>query len=308
MSDKKTPDMLRPWSYSIELVPHEYKHPIWGEGTPTPDPAHGLPEGGQVGQVLTKLTDADYDAAWRDPTGTPGPIGPTGPQGPIGPKGDTGAQGPIGPQGPTGEPGHVGPKGDPGATGPAGPAGPIGPQGDPGKQGPAGPKGDVGPAGPKGDPGATGPEGPAGPQGAPGAGVPTGGKKGQILVKSGPSDYATKWADQIFPTSTVATQSISGSMGRFETYTITIPREWVWRIVQVQMFTYGVAVTMLINPSAGGNGYFHRVVGGDVYTGQVDATIDTSGSGTSYKIKVTIKTFGLSWPSDKDYTGAINVY
>ena len=30
---------------------------------------HGLPSGGTIGQTLTKLSDSDYDAGWRTPTG-----------------------------------------------------------------------------------------------------------------------------------------------------------------------------------------------------------------------------------------------
>lgn len=51
----------------------------------------------------------------------------------------------------------------------------------------------------KGVPGADstipGPQGPAGPEGSPGQGVASGGSIGQILVKSGASDYLTGWED-----------------------------------------------------------------------------------------------------------------
>src|SRR3954447_1394945 len=77
----------------------------------------GLPPDGTTGQVLTKISDADNDADWRN--GVPGA---TGPPGPTGPPGATGSQGPIGP---------TGPAGTPGSTGLAGPAGPTGPTGPP---------------------------------------------------------------------------------------------------------------------------------------------------------------------------------
>ena len=38
----------------------------------------GLPPGGVAGQVLTKVSAADYAASWA--AGTPGPIGPQGPR------------------------------------------------------------------------------------------------------------------------------------------------------------------------------------------------------------------------------------
>ena len=57
---------------------------------------------------------------------------------------------------------------------------------DGGKQNPA----SVNIKGPQGETGAAGQAGPAGP------GVPSGGSDGQMLVKDGPTDYATKWANQ----------------------------------------------------------------------------------------------------------------
>jgi len=84
-------------------------------------------------------------------------------------------------------------KGDPG------PAGPPGPQGEPGVDGtvefdeltPAqreslrGPQGIQGEKGDKGDTGATGP------------GVPAGGTDGDVLVKSGATDYSATWSGNI---------------------------------------------------------------------------------------------------------------
>jgi hypothetical protein len=83
----------------------------------------GLPPGGTDGQVLTKVSSADGDADWENPTGLPGPqgpAGPAGPQGPAGAKGDPGAQGPAGPTGPTGPTGAAGAPGAPGQGVPAG--------------------------------------------------------------------------------------------------------------------------------------------------------------------------------------------
>ena len=104
-----------------------------------------MPSGGSAGQVLTKLTDADFEAEWQDSQGGADGITPT-----IGDNGnwylgstDTGKPS-------RGEQGPAGPKGDTGGTGPQGP------KGDAGATGPTGPKGDIGPQGPKGDTGATG--------------------------------------------------------------------------------------------------------------------------------------------------------
>ena len=148
----------------------------------------GLPPGGVAGQVLTKISAADYAANWS--AGTPGPVGPQGPQGsqgatgsqgPQGVKGDTGSIGPAGPTGPTGADSTV-----PGPPGPIGPAGPTG--ADSTVPGPPGPQGV------KGDTGAQGVAGTAGAQGPPGQGIPVGGATGQILRKLSATDYATEWA------------------------------------------------------------------------------------------------------------------
>ena len=79
-----------------------------------------LPAGGSTGQVLTKLSDEENDAGWRNAQGQPGPEGPQGPQG---------EQGETGPQGPQGETGPAGPQGQTGETGPAGPQGQKGEDG-----------------------------------------------------------------------------------------------------------------------------------------------------------------------------------
>ena len=92
-----------------------------------------MPLGGTTGQVLTKKSDADFEAEWQDSKGGAGGITPTiGDNGnwflgdtdtgkpSRGDKGDTGTQGPKGEQGPkgdTGANGPQGPKGDTGATG-----------------------------------------------------------------------------------------------------------------------------------------------------------------------------------------------
>lgn len=173
---------LPDWGYKQNMGA-EAPYPL-GSETPTP-PAdyHGLPPGGEPGQVLTKSSSANYDADWQTPTGgggtgtdggyyrpsvsesgelswTPSQSGmPAVPATNVkGPKGDPGAQGPrgeAGEQGPAGEDGAPGPRGETGARGPAGP------KGDSGEQGPAGEQGLQGPTGPKGDPGPVGPPGAA---------------------------------------------------------------------------------------------------------------------------------------------------
>ncbi|WP_300727831.1 hypothetical protein [uncultured Rikenella sp.] len=120
-----------------------------------------LPTGGTTGQVLTKISDADGAADWKDV--------------PV----EVGSQGPEGPQGPQGIPGPQGPQGEPGEAGPAGPQGETGPQGPRGEQGP------------QGEPGERGPQGEQGPQGEPGPLIP-GGTAGQVLTKT--SDGAA-WQD-----------------------------------------------------------------------------------------------------------------
>lgn len=117
-----------------------------------------LPAGGTAGQVLTKVSDADGAADWRDVPVVPGPEGPQGPQG---------IPGPQGPQGEPGETGPAGPQGEQGETGPQGPRGEQGPQGEPGERGP---------------------------QGEPGPIIP-GGTTGQVLTKTSDADGAVAWQD-----------------------------------------------------------------------------------------------------------------
>ena len=118
--------------------------PSWFEQAAT----RFMPAGGTAGQVLTKLTDADFEAEWQDCQGGADGITPT-----IGENGnwylgatDTGKPS-RGEKGDTGANGPQGPKGDTGATGADGSQGPKGDKGDTGPQGDAGPKGDTGPAG-----------------------------------------------------------------------------------------------------------------------------------------------------------------
>ena len=88
--------------------------------------------------------------------------------------------------------------GTPGAVGPVGPPGPQGAQGIPGQDGEDGADGAPGrdgAAGAAGAPGRDGNDGADGAAGAPGQGVPTGGTTGQILSKTGNSDYQTGWID-----------------------------------------------------------------------------------------------------------------
>lgn len=91
--------------------------PSWFEQAAT----RFMPAGGTAGQVLTKLTDADFEAEWQDCQGGADGITPTiGENGnwylgatdtgkpSRGEKGDTGANGPQGPKGDTGATGAVG--------------------------------------------------------------------------------------------------------------------------------------------------------------------------------------------------------
>lgn len=145
----------------------------WSEVGPLQGPAGPQGEAGPTGSQGPQGIQGPAGAA--GPAGPQGEAGPAGPQGPQGPKGDQGGLGPQGPQG------IQGPQGAPGAAGAQGPAGETGPKGDTGETGPQGPKGDKGDTG---DPGDTGPAGP---------GVASGGSTGDLLVKTGASDYATGW-------------------------------------------------------------------------------------------------------------------
>ena len=119
-------DKISPQGYVIGLMPTN-QNPFWGDDVPT---GQGIPAGGNTGEVLTKKSDADYDAEWAPGgggvPGPEGPAGPAGPEGPAGPAGPAGEQGPAGPAGPAGEQGPAGPAGPAGEQGPAGPAGPAG--------------------------------------------------------------------------------------------------------------------------------------------------------------------------------------
>ena len=63
---------LSPQGYNIGTSPVN-NNPFWGD---LPEGGHGLPPGGTTGQVLTKGSDASFDAVWADPQGgggsTPG--------------------------------------------------------------------------------------------------------------------------------------------------------------------------------------------------------------------------------------------
>jgi len=75
-----------------------------------------------------------------------------------------------------------------------GAAGSTGGKGDQGNPGTAGTPGATGGKGDKGDPGTAGTPGSTGGKGDTGVGVPTGGTAGQILTKTGTTDYATQWS------------------------------------------------------------------------------------------------------------------
>ena len=59
---------LSPQGYNLGGEPYN-TNPFWSEPTPAPPEYHGIPAGGNPGQVLTKKSYADYDAGWEDPTG-----------------------------------------------------------------------------------------------------------------------------------------------------------------------------------------------------------------------------------------------
>ena len=68
-----------------------------------------------------------------------------------------------------------------------------------------------GPQGPTGATGATGPQGPQGDPGPVGAGLPTGGTEGQIIVKASATDYDTVWADNSAETLTATVRNETGA-------------------------------------------------------------------------------------------------
>lgn len=186
---------LSPQGYNIGESPVN-TNPFWGD---LPEGGHGLPPGGTAGQVLTKGSDANFDAVWADPTGGGGSPGTVNynelrnkPQiNGVTLQGNKTASelGLATMQEVTNiddmlseeqakriaadkelEKKIAGiPEGPQGPQGPIGPQGPEGPAGTPGERGPQGLKGDPGEQGPKGDTGPEGPRGPEGPQGPKGA-------------------------------------------------------------------------------------------------------------------------------------------
>ena len=122
--------------------------------------------------MLTKKSEANYDAEWSDPTG--GGSGEDG--GYYEPSVDAAGNlswTPSKESMPPVEPVNIkGPKGD---------------TGDPGQQGEPGPKG---------DPGQQGEPGPQGSPGAAGPGVAAGGTTGQVLKKKSDTDYDTEWSNE----------------------------------------------------------------------------------------------------------------
>lgn len=61
MADKP----ISPQGYLIGMLPIN-DNPFWGD---LPEGGHGIPPGGETGQVLAKKTNADYDTEWVDQTG-----------------------------------------------------------------------------------------------------------------------------------------------------------------------------------------------------------------------------------------------
>ena len=166
---------LSPQGYNIGDSPVN-SNPFW-EQSPVP-PGQGIPAGGTTGQVLTKKSDANYDAEWSDPTGdgsgedggyyepavnAAGDLSWTPSKESMPPVATVNIKGPKGDTGDPGQQGAPGPKGDPGAQGEPGPQGNPGPQGAPGAAGP---------------------------------GVASGGTTGQVLKKKSDTDYDTEWGDE----------------------------------------------------------------------------------------------------------------
>lgn len=186
---------LSPQGYNIGGSPVN-TNPFWGD---LPEGGHGLPPGGTAGQVLTKGSDANFDAVWADPTGGGGSPGTVNynelrnkPQiNGVTLQGNKTASdlGLATMQEVTDIDGMLSeeqaeriaadkelekkiadiPEGPQGPQGPIGPQGPEGTAGPPGERGPQGLKGEPGEQGPKGDTGPEGPRGPEGPQGPKGA-------------------------------------------------------------------------------------------------------------------------------------------
>jgi hypothetical protein len=115
-----------------EFGPGDYISPNFG----------GVQPNGKTGQVLSKLSDDDFDTDWIYPVG-----GPTGPQGLIGATGADGTDGVTGATGYQGIQGLKGDKGDQGIQGIQGIQGPAGADGSDGAQGIQGIQGIQGPAG-----------------------------------------------------------------------------------------------------------------------------------------------------------------
>ena len=208
MADNDNRQELSPQGYNINVGPINI-NPFWDDEVP--EGGHGIPAGGDAGQVLAKKTNTDYDVQWVDQTGGGGggtvdvtvgvtETGAPGTEAMVENSGTpqhvvldftipAGAQGPAGPAGPQGPIGDTGPQGEAGPVGPAGPAGDVGP---------AGPQGPVGPQGPEGPVGPQGPEGPVGPQGPEGPVGPAGGAAGPVVaVESDTIDLSTTTTSQL---------------------------------------------------------------------------------------------------------------
>lgn len=118
---------------------------------PVPGTGNGLPEGGNIGDIIVNTGPGQGE--WQPNTGggEPGPPGESAYEIAV-------AEGFVGTEAEWLE----------SLVGEQGPQGIQGPDGPQGSEGPQGPEGDVGPQGPAGADGEQGLQGPAGPQGAPG--------------------------------------------------------------------------------------------------------------------------------------------
>ena len=122
---------------------------------PAPGTGNGLPEGGNIGDIIVNTGPGQGE--WQPNTGggEPGPAGKSAyeiavEEGFIGTEAEwlESLVGPEGPEGPQGVPGTQGLPGADGAEGPQGIPGNDGPQGIQGEDGPMGPQGNIGPMGP----------------------------------------------------------------------------------------------------------------------------------------------------------------
>lgn len=169
-----------------------------------------------VDEAVTELAVVDLaarvsvsnDATEVVSVAAPGPQGPAGATGAQGPQGPTGATGATGPQGPQGEKGDTGATGPTGATGATGATGPQGPSGVIAVTAPITNSGTSTSATIGVTVGTTAASVASGDRG-----LPTGGTTGQTLAKTGATDYAVGWSNDIHYPALVSGDFV-GNVGR----------------------------------------------------------------------------------------------